>query len=383
MTLSNSIAKSLFELDYEIITYVPGFGANQTFDAIKSIYNIDFDISYHEEVAASIAAGAAITGKRSAIIIKTHGLMKAMNCVLYVMTCGINSSMLFILFDDKSGSHSDNIFNPVPIINGANLPLLISDSRRIINDIVNSTGLSEYHGLPYFITIDADSINDEIEMTIIPESKPKHKKYERNIYRHLVTPILAQYQFDVLSAKSEGREYTFQKPDLPVIPDELPLDWQKIILPYIPFFDVFKKYRGDIVVGDTSLPTLFALEPYNCIDITLHMGGSIPTAIGAYLAGNKHVWAITGDFAFIACGNLGLIEAINRNVAIKVVIFDNGKSGATGGQPLHPGLTRKLLESYAGNVTKIELVNTGSEKLDTILSETAQSNQLEILHLIV
>lgn len=309
--------------------------------------------------------------------------MKAMNCMLDVMTSGVNSSLLFLLFDDKKGSHSDNIFDALAIINGAKIPHIVTNSNNIIHSISEATNLSDKRGLPYCIVIDADEINTEVLPFNI--TKPEHaaSKYERNIYKYLVTPLLAGYQYENLEARLNNQKSEIPKPELPVLPDELPYEWQEIIFPYIPFFDVFKKFRGDIVVGDTSLPSLFALEPYACIDITLHMGGSIPTAIGAYLAGNKSVWALTGDFAFISCGNLGLIEAKNRKIPLKVIIFDNGISGATGGQLIHIGLTEQLLLPYNNNVTRIILNNTKSTQLEHILAEMSDSQELRILHIII
>lgn len=80
------------------------------------------------------------------------------------------------------------------------------------------------------------------------------------------------------------------------------------------------------------------------------MGGSIPLAIGAMLAGKEQVWAVSGDFSFIAAGHLGLIEAINRELAIKVVIFNNRKAETTGGQSIHNDLLMRVLKPYEENL---------------------------------
>ncbi|MBL7137407.1 MAG: hypothetical protein ISS17_01355 [Bacteroidales bacterium] len=98
-----------------------------------------------------------------------------------------------------------------------------------------------------------------------------------------------------------------------IIPEDTPENWKKAVEKYEPFFRVYKKYGGDIVTGDTGIISQYSALPWNCFDIITYMGGSIPLAIGASLAGRKNVWAVTGDFSFIATGPLALLEAKLRN----------------------------------------------------------------------
>jgi TPP-dependent indolepyruvate ferredoxin oxidoreductase alpha subunit len=380
MTTAKIIAETLYNLDYKVITYVPGYGANQTFELLNEKFANQLTISYHEEIASAVAAGAAITGTRAAVIIKTHGLLKSMNCIIDVMTSGVNASLLFIIFDDKTGTHSDNIFDIVPIVRGANLPTVIASPEIIQRTLIESTEKSENSELPCVIVVDAADIESDgaySEMTHKQFTKP----YSRNIFKNLVTPILADNQYQVLQRRIASQPHDdIPKPTLPQIA-QLPPEWQRVTKDYIPFFEIFKTIKRDVTVGDTSLPTLFALEPYSCIDITLHMGGSIPTAIGAYLAGHTKAWAVLGDFAFLSCGIIGLQEAINRDIPLKIVLFDNGIAGATGGQPVNTALLESLLMPYKDRTTKITLSETSADELNIILFVMAESKKLEILHI--
>ncbi|MBE2189778.1 MAG: hypothetical protein IAE98_09945 [Candidatus Kapabacteria bacterium] len=380
MTTAKIISETLYNLDYRIITYVPGYGANQTFELLNEKFGNQLTISYHEEIASAVAAGAAITGTRAAVIIKTHGLLKSMNCVIDVMTSGVNSSLLFIIFDDKTGTHSDNIFDIEPIVRGAKLPTVIATPANIQQVLIDSTEKSENRELPCVIIVDADDIERTGNYSEMAR-KPCTKPYSRNIYKNLVTPILADYQHQVLQRKIDSLSYhDIPKPTLPQL-SQLPLEWQRVTKDYIPFFEIFKTIKRDVTIGDTSLPTLFALEPYSCIDITLHMGGCIPTAIGAYLAGHTKAWAVLGDFAFLSCGIIGLQEAVNRNIPLKIVLFDNGIAGATGGQPVNTALLESLLMPYNDRTTKINLSKTSQDELNIVLWVMAESVKLEILHI--
>jgi TPP-dependent indolepyruvate ferredoxin oxidoreductase alpha subunit len=107
------------------------------------------------------------------------------------------------------------------------------------------------------------------------------------------------------------------------------------------------------LILNAGMSKLFALPPYNCIDITTYMGGSVPLAIGAYLAGHRPAWAVTGDFSFVAAGHLGLLEAIERNVPLKVLVLHNGRSETTGGQRIPDGTLERVIKGYDESVEYI------------------------------
>jgi len=109
-----------------------------------------------------------------------------------------------------------------------------------------------------------------------------------------------------------------------------------------------------------------------------YIGGSIPLAIGAYLAGNKYTWAMTGDFGFIAAGHLGLLEASLRHIPLKIVIFNNKQAAATGGQQIHRTTLYKILAGYENNILNISNAEDPFE-ITKVLDEAAQADELRII----
>ena len=140
----------------------------------------------------------------------------------------------------------------------------------------------------------------------------------------------------------------------------------------------FKSVRGPTVTGDTGMSTLFALPPYNCIDVTTYMGGSVPLAIGAYLAGCKPAWAVTGDFALVAAGHLGLLEAAQRNIPLKVLVLYNGKSETTGGQRIPDGTLERVIKGYEEYVSYIHDPQN-SDELKDVLGSAAHADELSLI----
>src|SRR5688500_5640104 len=197
MTIAEVIARSLIDLNVEVVTHVPGHGWTQTFDAFRTLSPGTHPISFHEEVAYTIAHGAALMGSRSCCLIKTHGFIKAMNSIVDSLSCGTTASFVTLLFDDKSGKHSDNIFEIDPILYGCKIPYRRTTASTLLNDLTDAFQDSEFDRLPYCLVIDADEISNEIEYSPA-HIEPLAEGYSRNIAQHLVTPIFAEHQHALL-----------------------------------------------------------------------------------------------------------------------------------------------------------------------------------------
>jgi TPP-dependent indolepyruvate ferredoxin oxidoreductase alpha subunit len=61
--------------------------------------------------------------------------------------------------------------------------------------------------------------------------------------------------------------------------------WKPVAEQYAIIFEALRSVKGEVAAEDTGLSTLFALPPYDCIDVTDYMGGGVPLALGAHMAG--------------------------------------------------------------------------------------------------
>jgi TPP-dependent indolepyruvate ferredoxin oxidoreductase alpha subunit len=114
------------------------------------------------------------------------------------------------------------------------------------------------------------------------------------------------------------------------------------------------------------------------VDTCSYYGGSLPLAIGFHLAGKGRAWAVTGDYAFLAAGHMGLIEALGRRVPLKVLVMDNGCAMATGGQPVPAGVFEQVLSGWSPFVSRIDDPRDSSAVRD-ILTRAIASDRLEIV----
>jgi len=377
-TLSEAIAHALIDLGIDVITHVPGHGATEAFESYNQIKMKRAFVSFNEEVAYTISHGASIAGKRSVSLMKTHGLMKAANSVIDSMYTNITAGFVIILFEDKTGEHSDNIFDIRPVLKGLSLPYKVASCEIIYQDIFSCYQVSELRRQPIVLLVNSETYLQETEFE--PDlSLKKNFTYKRDPMQHAVLPYFADYQFKLFTAKKlQGDITAIARPSMPVFPFQLPAGIKDAAKKYIPFFDAFKEFKGDIVTGDTGVSSSFTLPPYELIDIITYMGGSIPLAIGAYLAGYKNVWAITGDFSFISAGQLGLLEAVGREIPIKIVILYNKQAAATGGQLINKKSMLRTLAGYEQHIRHIHDLNNPFDMIE-VLKEAASAEQLRII----
>jgi TPP-dependent indolepyruvate ferredoxin oxidoreductase alpha subunit len=375
---SRAIAQTLEQLGVTVVTHVPGYGGTESFNAVKEVYKKDFSISFHEEVAYTIAHGAALVGTRAASIMKTHGFGKATNSILHSLYSGTTAGLVTFLFDDPEGAHSDNILDIQPFVAGSSVPHKVVDPTKVQSQITEAYKESERLGLPYFLLLDCRDVNKEVAFKNFT-APVQPNKYIKNAFQHVVCPFASQYQYQVLKAKQ--KEVSWQsviEPTLRLDPKTFAGTAKSFVQEYETFFSVFKNLRGNVVTGDASTPSIYALSPFECIDLVTYLGGSTPLALGAFLAGYKDTWAITGDFSFIAAGHLGLLEAIQREIPLKLIIFNNAKAGATGGQEINNNLLKLVLAGYTRFIKNINDPQNVTE-IENVLKEANAANEMRII----
>lgn len=377
-TSAQAIAQALIDLGVDIVTHVPGFGGTETFSAYIELSMRRMQYSFHEEPAYTISHAAAMLCKRSAVLIKVHGLAKAANSIVDSLYSEVTAGFVTFLFEDKSGKHSDSILEAAPLLAGMSMPFKIAKTENIYNDVLEAFAESEKRKQPFALVIDSLEITKEVSYER-KENLKKNFHYKRDVHHHVVHPMLSDYQYKFFVAKKLGGDTNIiQKPELPLVPNQLPERAKKAATKYLKLMEVYKNYRGDIVTADTTAAGNFAFPPFDYVDLITYMGGSIPLAIGAYLAGYKNVWALTGDFGFISAGQLGLIELLQREIPIKILVFYNKQAASTGGQPIQKKILRHMLAGFEKNMMHISNPNDPFEA-EEIFKEASSSNEFKII----
>jgi TPP-dependent indolepyruvate ferredoxin oxidoreductase alpha subunit len=377
-----AIGMAMHAAGAKVATCVPGLGATEIFSNFCSQIFQEPIFSFHEEVAYTVAHGAALAGQRSFTSLKTHGFIKAGNSVTDSLYSGTVAGFVCVIVDDCQGIQSDSIVDTEAFVRGIGIPHKVADVENVHRDVLEGFELSERLRLPFALIIDASDLERSSVVSALPKFGTilnQHRgevTQHKDVTQHVLCPPFCRYQREVLRCKNRGCDWTsIQKPALLTVPESLPERWKPVAKKYARLFEAFKSAKGPIAAGDTGISTLFALPPYNCIDVTTYMGGSVPLAIGAYLSGCRPAWAVTGDFSFIAAGHLGLIEAALRHIPLKVLVLYNGKAETTGGQRIPDGFLERVVKGYKDHVVCIHDPQDKNE-IEDVLGKAARSDEL-------
>ncbi len=375
----NAIALAMRTAGTEVATCVPGLGATEIFCDYCSLQSQRPVFSFHEEVAYTIAHGAALAGKRAFTSLKAHGFFKAANSVSDSLYSGTLAGFVSLVVDDRFGIQSDSIADTLAFVKGLGIPHKVANVGEVFDDVLDGFTLSEKLQLPFALIIDASDLD---QPSCIPAEKrinPPPQHYHRDITQHVLCPPFCKYQRDVLQCKLSGGDWKgIAKPPLRPLFEALPEKWKSVAEEYAAVFEALRSVKGEIAAGDTGLSTLFALPPYDCIDVTTYMGGSVPLALGAYMAGVSPAWAVSGDFSFIAAGHLGLPEAVQRHIPLKILLLCNGMAKTTGGQKIPDGVLERILRGYEEHVQFI-LNPLDRDEVESAIKKASSSQELSIV----
>lgn len=381
VTMAEAAGQALVDAGVEVVNCVPATGAVAIYEAWLKVSKKDKPYHYHEEVALGMAMGASLTGRRSAVIVKSHGLAKAGNALMDAWSLGAEGGLVILVAADKEGRSSDSIFDIDSFVSGTRVPFQRLSPQEAHQGILAAFVRSESMGMPVVLLMEDDDLGKRVAAppAVTPLLRP-WKIPQRDPHRHILAPMNASYPHQVVQAKLAGQDWRLlPRPPLPVIPEGIPAKYQGGIRSYMPVFDIFKGLRGeiDLIMGDTSTSTAFAFPPYNLLDAAAYYGGSIPMASGALQAGARKVWAVIGDWSFTAAGHLGLHEAFHLGIPVKVLLLHNRVAMATGGQPMDEALFERLLSAYSDFVRRVDASNRTA--LFNTLRAAQDSKRMEIV----
>ena len=350
MTVAEGIADVLRRSHVELVTAVPGFGATQTYAAWQDGAEAPLPFSFHEEVAVGMAHGAALLGHRSAVFLKAHGFLKAANAVGDSLAAGTTAGGLYVVFHDPTGAHSDSVLDIEGAARELGLPVHRADASPDLSVVTRALRQAEQQQLPHLAILSADTVDEEVPA--LPDAlEPPTVEYERDVARHVCSPLLAQYQHAVFEARRHGDDPdAVERPTLPTVPDGVPDSYRGMAERYRPLMAALAERPRGVAAGDTSVGSLYALPPVGAVDLCTYMGGSLPLALGGAAVGERPAWAVTGDFGFVSAGHLGLLEARQRGLPLNVLLLENGRAEATGGQPVSEDAVDTVLAGYADHV---------------------------------
>ncbi|MGM0378395.1 MAG: thiamine pyrophosphate-dependent enzyme [Bacillota bacterium] len=134
--------------------------------------------------------------------------------------------------------------------------------------------------------------------------------------------------------------------------------------PHRSTFDIIKKSKAEIVIGDIGCYSLAALEPFKQSDTIFSMGASVGVSKGIAKSSTKEqkdkpIVSVIGDGTFFHSGIpsfINLRHQIDGDENITFIILDNRTTAMTGGQ--HNGSSGRFNEKNDLDISIKELLTT-------------------------
>jgi len=348
-TEEEHIDKIVQSLSPKWIGGVPGWGATEF---VNRYENGTFFL--HEEVLYGAALGSSLAGVPSIIAMKTHGLAKSMNAVLASVSTGVAAPLICIVMDDPLGQSSDNVLNTQKLLKATELPYFKPHEYKA------AIKFSTRNRLPGLVHVDCRKLSN---LSPLRSSKLKPRLQRAKPLDFLVTgcnPLASQFLRQQTRARLRANPKTGPRPHPPLVPDALPAKyregWSRLHALGLTLKGLSRTYR---VHADAGISSLLGYPPYSAVHTTAYLGGSTAMALGCALSGVKAMW-LCGDFSFASAAHLGLLEAINLNIPLNGILFDNGSALATGGQVSHRKGLDHLLSSFSHCSVGIESLSAES-----------------------
>jgi sulfopyruvate decarboxylase beta subunit len=304
-----------------------------------------------EEDGVGICAGAALAGKRAAMIVQSSGIGNMVNAL--VSLTGFYELPLAI-FVSQRGVYKEGIDAQVPM--GLALP-----------------GLLDSIGISYtYITKEDDLLSVQDKLNEI---------YSANkIHVFLMSPEIWESS---VQGDAEKAETFCPSPISPPVKKDL-IDTPSAIMNRYGVIDALKEaLRGHVVIGNIGVPSkeLFEIldQPTNFYMLG-SMGLATPIGLGVALFTKRKVFVIDGDGSLLMNpGTLATVAASKVNNLV-ILALDNAAYGSTGCQPTLTGSCVDLEVVARGfGISSTSKVATGASIHEAASAEGAQFVHIQAL----
>lgn len=152
-----AIALAAIESRVNLITGYPGSPGTGVIDHLCKMGNPDLfhiEWSVSEKIAAEVAIGASIAGRRAMVCVKNVGLNAMLDSLMVLNLCPVKGGMVFIIGDDPGGYGSQNDQDSRPIVHLLEMPWFEpADAQDAYKITRQAFKWSEQYQLPIFIRI--------------------------------------------------------------------------------------------------------------------------------------------------------------------------------------------------------------------------------------
>ena len=189
---NEAIARGAFEAGVTLSSAYPGTPSTEISEYLAKYDEVYTEWAPNEKVAAEVAIGASISGKRSLACMKHVGLNVAADPLYTFSYTGVGGGSVFVVADDPGLASSQNEQDTRMIGRAAHVPVLDpSDSQEAKDFLKFAYELSERYDTPVILRTTTKLAHSQSTVTLEDRVEIPTKEYARNPQKYVMMPASA------------------------------------------------------------------------------------------------------------------------------------------------------------------------------------------------
>ena len=189
---NEAIARGAFEAGVTLSSAYPGTPSTEISEYLAKYDEVYTEWAPNEKVAAEVAIGASISGKRSLACMKHVGLNVAADPLYTFAYTGVGGGSVFVVADDPGLASSQNEQDTRMIGRAAHVPVLDpSDSQEAKDFLKFAYELSERYDTPVILRTTTKLAHSQSTVTLEDRVEIPTKEYARNPQKYVMMPASA------------------------------------------------------------------------------------------------------------------------------------------------------------------------------------------------
>lgn len=190
---NEALARGFYEGGIGVVSSYPGTPSTEITEFLAKYDDIYSEWAPNEKVAAEVAFGAALGGKRSVCCMKHVGLNVAADPLFTLSYTGINAGMTVCVADDPAMHSSQNEQDSRHYAIAAKLPMLEpADSAEALEFAKKSFLLSEKYDTPCLIRICTRIAHSQSIVETGERNEPEVREYVKQPEKYIMMPAYAK-----------------------------------------------------------------------------------------------------------------------------------------------------------------------------------------------
>ena len=202
---NEALARGFYEGGIGVVSSYPGTPSTEITEYLSAYRDIYSEWAPNEKVAAEVAFGASLGGKRSVCAMKHVGLNVAADPVFTMSYTGVNAGMVLCTADDPAMHSSQNEQDSRHYAIAAKLPMLEpADSGEAYAMAKASFALSEQFDTLFMIRMTTRIAHSQSIVEIGERKEVADKEYKKQPEKYIMMPAYAKRKHPVVEERTKA-----------------------------------------------------------------------------------------------------------------------------------------------------------------------------------